>query len=151
PQPFAQYAPPVVTKPDGVLHDWEFFWGLASRLRTPLTLKFWSYGASYKDLPGGLTLDLDVKPSGEDLIAHLCSYGPVSFDDLKASPAGVRPQLPATTVQAGKDNGGRLQLCPPDVAAELASVLGETVDDPRFKYRLIVRRILEALNSAFLD
>ncbi|TAL05159.1 MAG: molybdopterin oxidoreductase, partial [Chloroflexota bacterium] len=31
PEPFAQYATPVVPKPEGVIHDWAFFWGVAAR------------------------------------------------------------------------------------------------------------------------
>src|SRR5690606_6025179 len=32
PEAFAQYAPPVVPKPPGVIDDWEFFWGVAARM-----------------------------------------------------------------------------------------------------------------------
>jgi anaerobic selenocysteine-containing dehydrogenase len=43
-----------------------------------------------------------------------------------------------------------LQLCPPEIAAELNQVFEET-PDARFRYQLTCRRILEALNSAFID
>ena len=149
PAPFAQYAPPIVQKPEGVIDDWEFYWGLAARLKLPLTLKYWNYGANYSDLPGGLELDMAHKPDPEEMIAHLCSYGHVSFADLKANPGGVRPNLAPAYVEPGPDLGGRLHLCPPDVAAELTSVLSEQRDS-RFKYGLTCRRILEAMNSAYL-
>jgi anaerobic selenocysteine-containing dehydrogenase len=150
PEAFAQYAPPVVSKPPGTIHDWEFFWGVASRMRLPLTLKYWNYGLTYDAIPGGLKLDLERAPEPEDLIRYLCSHGDVTFEDLKANPSGVRPNRPAAYVQASDDNGARLQLCPPDVAAELQVVLHEE-PDCRFKYRLTSRRILEAMNSAYRD
>src|SRR6202043_1687500 len=74
----------------------------------------------------------------------------VSFEELCANPGGVRPNRPPQYVQPAQDNGARLQLCPPDVAAELRMVLNEA-PDTRFKYRLSSRRILEAMNSAYRD
>jgi anaerobic selenocysteine-containing dehydrogenase len=151
PVPFAQYAPPVIPKPPGTLHDWEFFWGVAARMKLSLTLKYWNYGLSYEAIPGGLTLDIDRAPDAEDLIRYLCSHGDVTFEELKANPGGVRPDRPARYVQAApEDNGARLQLCPPDVAEELR-LLEQEIPDTRFKYRLTCRRILEAMNSAYRD
>jgi anaerobic selenocysteine-containing dehydrogenase len=118
PEAFAQYAPPVVPKPPATIHDWEFFWGVASRMKVQLTLKYWTYGQVFEAVPGGLPLDMERAPEPEDLVRHLCSYGVVTFEELKANPSGVRPDRPASYVQAAvEDNGARLQLCPPDVAA----------------------------------
>ena len=150
PEAFAQYAPPVVPKPPATIHDWEFFWGVASRMKLQLTLKYWTYGQVFEAVPGGLKLDLERPPETEDLIRHLCTYGVVTFEELEANPSGVRPNRPPTYVQTAEDNGARLQLCPPDVAAELQSVLHEK-PDTRFRYRLTARRILEAMNSAYRD
>jgi anaerobic selenocysteine-containing dehydrogenase len=150
PEAFAQYAPPVVPKPPGTIHDWEFFWGIASRMKVPLTLKYWNYGLRYDLIPGGLKLDMERAPDAEDLIRYLCEHGDVSFEELRANPSGVRPQRPPQYVQAAKNNGARLQLCPPDIAAELRTVLGEE-SDGHFRYRLTCRRLLEALNSAYRD
>ncbi|HEX8058410.1 MAG TPA: molybdopterin dinucleotide binding domain-containing protein, partial [Novosphingobium sp.] len=46
------------------------------------------------------------------------------------------------------DAPGRLELCPPDVAAELAALVGEAPEQG-FGYRLTCRRVLHALNGAF--
>ncbi len=150
PEAFAQYAPPAVPKPPATIHDWEFFWGVASRMKLQLILKYWTYGQAFEAVPGGLKLDLERPPEAEDLIRHLCTYGVVTFEELRANPSGVRPSLPATYVQAAEDNGARLQLCPADVAVELQVVLHEE-PDARFRYRLTARRILEAMNSAYRD
>lgn len=58
PEPFAQYTAPVVEKPAGTIHDWEFFWEVASRMERPLTLKYWTYGLDFDAIPDGLPLDL---------------------------------------------------------------------------------------------
>jgi anaerobic selenocysteine-containing dehydrogenase len=151
PTAFAQYAPPVVDKPPGVIHDWEFFWGIAARMRRPLTLKYWSYGLDFERIEDGLELGLDTPPDPERMIRFLCRNSRVPFEQLLANPSGVRPTLPEQRVlPAREDNGARLQLCPPDVAGELAAVLAETPDQ-RFRYQLTCRRILEAMNSAYRD
>ncbi|CAN7281959.1 molybdopterin-dependent oxidoreductase [Phenylobacterium sp. LjRoot225] len=148
PEAFAQYAAPVVPKPPGLIDDWEFFWATASRLRLPLTFKYWTYGLDFDSIPDGLDLDVDVAPDPEDLIRHLCRDSRVSFEELKANPSGVRPQIAPQHVEAVEDNGARLEICPPDIAQELAAVLAETADS-RFRYQLTCRRILEAMNSAY--
>jgi anaerobic selenocysteine-containing dehydrogenase len=150
PEAFAQYAPPVIPKPAGVIDDWEFFWGIASRMRVPLTLKYWTYGLQYDTIPGGLPLDMENAPSPEAMFRHLCAQSAVPFDELLANPAGVRPRRPPQYVQPAKDNGARLELCPPDIAAELQTVLHEEPDH-RYQYRLTCRRLLEAMNSAYRD
>lgn len=151
PEAFAQYAPPVLVRPAGVIDDWEFFWGVASRLQMPLTLKNWSYGQDYAAMPEGLALDLHQPPRSEDMIRYLCGRSAVSFEDLCAQPGGVRPQRPPQFVQTAPDNGARLQLCPPDVAAELGALAQEAPEHGRYRYRLICRRLLDALNSAYRD
>lgn len=150
PEAFAQYAPPVIPKPAGTIHDWEFFWGVASRMKLPLTLKYWSYGLSYDAIPGGLRLDMERTPDPEDLMRYLCTHGDVSFDELRANPGGLRPARAPRYVKAAPDNRARLELCPPDVEAELMALLDEA-PDLRFKYSLASRRILDAMNSAYRD
>lgn len=150
PEAFAQYAPPILPKPGETIHDWEFFWGIASRMNIPLTLKYWNYGLNYATIPGGLALDMKHAPSEEEMFRFLCKDSRVPFDELLANPSGVRPALSSHYVKAMDDNGERLQLCPSDVAAELNIVLNEKPQSD-FKYQLTCRRILEAMNSAYRD
>lgn len=148
PEAFAQYAPPILDAPEGVIHDWEFFWGLASRLGKKLIFKYWTYGIDFDAIPGGLELDVDTPPDPEALIRHLCQDSRVPFEALKANPSGVRPAIPPQYVQAVEDDGARLELCPPDIAEELGKALADA-PDRRFRYQLTCRRILEAMNSAY--
>jgi len=151
PTAFAQYAPPVVTKPEGVIDDWEFFWAVAARMQVPLTFKYWTYGREFDAIRDGLPLDMTRRPDPEEMIRFLCKNSVVSFEALRANPAGVRPDLPEQRVlPAAEDNGARLQLCPADVAAELETVLCESTEHG-FSHYLVCRRILEAMNSAYRD
>jgi anaerobic selenocysteine-containing dehydrogenase len=150
PEPFVQYTAPVVDKPAGTLHDWEFFWGISARMGVPLTFKFWNYGLRFEDIPEGLPLSLETPPAPEALCAFLAAGSAVPFDEIKANPSGVRPEMTPRYVQAAPVEGGRLELLPPDVARELAGVV-EDSEDGNFEYRLINRRILQALNGAYRD
>jgi anaerobic selenocysteine-containing dehydrogenase len=150
PEAFAQYAPPIVPKPQGTIDDWEFFWGVASRMKVPLTLKYWTYGLTYDAIPEGLKLNMEQVPDPVELMRYLCTHGDVTFNELCANPSGVRPRRPPRYVEAATDNGARLHLCPPDVAAELLALSSEQSDE-RFKYSLTCRRVLDAMNSAYRD
>lgn len=148
PEPFAQYTRPVVAKPEGTLHDWEFFWAVAARMGVPLTFKFWAYGLNFADIAEGVALSPIDKPNPEDLCRFLAANSAVPFDDLLAHPEGVRPAMAPCFVQPAPASTGRLELMPDDVAAELAGVLNEEVEQG-YAYRLISRRVLHALNGAF--
>ncbi len=151
PEAFAQYTAPVVEKPGDVIHDWEFFWGVAARMKVPLELRYWSYGQDYAAIPDGMKLgiELDAPPDPESMIRFLCRNSRVSFEELRDNPGGVRPEIPPQYVQAAPPGkGGRLALCPPDVAADLAALLKEE-PDTRFRYQLVCRRQLHTMNSAY--
>jgi len=150
PEPFVQYTRPVVEKPEGVIHDWEFFWGIASRMNVPLTFKYWNYGLRFEDIPLGMPLDLREKPDPEELCRFLSSESVVPFDDLLANPGGIRPEIEPQYVQSALDDTGRLELCPTDVANEIAAIASEPAEQD-YRYRLISRRILQAMNGAFID
>ncbi len=151
PEAFAQYAPPLIEKPVGVIDDWEFFWAVAARMNRPLLLKYWSYGLDFEHICDCMALDMQTRPDPEDMLRFLCRNSCVPFDELVANPSGVRPDLTEHLVlPPTEDNGARLQLCPADVADELGQLLAEH-SDPRFRYLLVYRRILEAMNSAYRD
>ena len=148
PEAFVQYTPAVVEKPEGVIDDWEFFWGVSARMKLPLTLKYWNYGLSYADIALGLPLDMERKPDPVEMFRFLCANSAVTFDAIKATPGGLRPNMPPRHVLPAPDESGRLELCPFDVADELAA-LAAAEPEQGFAYRLVCRRILQAVNSAY--
>ena len=150
PEAFVQFTPPVVAKDPGVIDDWEFFWGVAAQMKLPLTFKFWNYGMKFADVQPGLPLSLTEKPDPVDLIRFLCQGSAVPFEEIVANPGGVRPQNHERRVLPAPSEGGRLELCPPDVAADLAALAVES-PETGYPYRLTCRRILHAINSAYRE
>lgn len=147
---FAQATRPLVDRPPGVIDDWEFFWGLARRMGRPLVLKKPTFGASHKQIVGPeLTLTLEAKPQTEDIVRWMCSRHLLKYQQLVAQPAGVLLADHALIQPAEIDDGSRLNLCPLDVAGELAKLREGRPIDAAFPFRLISRRLLEAMNSAY--
>lgn len=147
PEAFAQVATPVCEAPPGVPSDWEIFWELARRMGKPLTFTEDRHVA--RSEAAELALDMNVKPDELSLIRWACDRGAVSFDDLIAHPEGLVGHVAPLTVEAAEhDDGARLDVCPPDVAAELRAVRDEPRSSTR-PYRLIVRRMLDTMNTAF--
>lgn len=150
PEAFVQYTEAVVEPPEGVIHDWEVFWGLAARMGVPLTFKFWNYGLDYKAIPEGLPLSLREKPDPEALFRFLAKDSAVPFDAIRQSPGGVRRPDAERRVLPALSRDGRLELCPDDVATELEDLAASPVEEG-FAYRLTCRRILHAINSSYVD
>jgi anaerobic selenocysteine-containing dehydrogenase len=149
--PFIQYTPPVVTPPPGVIGEQEFFWLLAKRLEIPLVLKNLPFGMDFDDVPGGLPIDMNAPPARDDLIAWLVDQTAVPFEVLKAHPHGYRLTTDKTLRPPERDDGARLDLCPPDVFAEIGDVAAG-LDGERgagVPFVLTARRILESFNSSF--
>jgi anaerobic selenocysteine-containing dehydrogenase len=135
----AQYTPPIVDAPPGVVDDWEFFLRLAWAMGSTLTVA----GREYA--PG-----TDV-PTTDEVLASFATRGRVSLEELVHHPRGmiVDGIEPARCGPARADAEGRFELLAPDVAAELADMLAAApveLDGAR-PFRLIVRRSKETINS----
>lgn len=120
--------------------------GADDRLLTSL-----AYATDYDATPSGMRLDGSRKPTSEELIAHFCEQGATDFATLAANPGGLRPQIAPSQVLAGPPYcPDRLQICPADVAADLARLALPRRGEPR-SFRLTSRRMAEALNGEFRD
>lgn len=149
PSTFAQVAEPILQRPAGVIDDWEFFQGMARRMGKTLHMRRPIYGLAHRDIPGP-ELDITDGTRAENMIRWLADGGRGSFDELRAHPGGIHFKEAETVVQpAAEDNGARLDLCPPDVAAELAAVRESKDEVANYPYRLIPRRLIEVMNSAY--
>jgi anaerobic selenocysteine-containing dehydrogenase len=144
PRPFAMYTPALVEPPEGVMADWEFLWGLARRLGTKV------------NLVGG-PVDMDTRPSSDDLIENISLLSRVPLDEIKRHPSGAvfEPEGGPVRVQPAHPNSrARLLLYPDEIARELDELVNEPVVEgagyapgEEFTHRLISRRLREVFNS----
>ena len=146
PAPYAHYTPAMVEAEDDVIEEWEFFWGLAHRMKTAI------------DLPGG-PLDMETKPSTDEVLDVITANSRVPLDQIRAVDGGGI--FEDGTVRVGPKAGGsdaRLDVGPPDLIEELEAVRAEPVVEgagyapgESFTHRLISRRMREFYNSSGRD
>ena len=134
--------------PPGTLMEWAFFNGVANRLGQVLTVKPFMFGVDIATIPGGLELTPDREWRTEDIVRFYADGTEIPFDELARHPNGLVPDQPQVILQPPTgDDGVRLDMCPPDVVAELAGIARPI--EPRDEYLLVSRRIVETFNSAF--
>jgi anaerobic selenocysteine-containing dehydrogenase len=146
----AQYTPAVIPKPAGsdVLEDWEFFYGVAQRLGLDLRIAggaHWIPGS-----PAPVALDMQNKPTTDELLDILAGGSRVPLDEIRANPG--QHLYPSTMIVEPKDPGWphRLDVANPDMMSDLdVAAHTRSVDDASFPYRLLSRRVQQLLNSAY--
>jgi anaerobic selenocysteine-containing dehydrogenase len=142
-EPYTQYTPAIVEPDFDVISEWEFIYGLAQRLGTPIKL-------------AGGNLDLTVKPTSDDVLDLLYAKSRVPLSEIRKRDGGSVYDLePIHVLPADPDSVGRFTVAPQPLMAELESVLGEATSaeqvagfDPAIHtLRLISRRLRHVLNS----
>ncbi len=144
PFPFGQYTPPLVDAPDGVVEDWEVFWGLAQRLGVDMNIP---------------NVSMDSKPTADDLIDGLTMIKRVPLEEIKEYPNGnvwggdgltAGGVIPSMIGHADK----KMAAGHPEIINELREVRAEPVissggyePDEDFAFRLILYRIKEVYNT----
>ena len=73
PFPFGQYSPALVDPPEGVLEDWEVFWGLARRLDLDLNIP---------------NIRMDGRPTADALMDGLQPMKRIPLEEIKKYPGG---------------------------------------------------------------
>jgi anaerobic selenocysteine-containing dehydrogenase len=155
--PFGQYAPALVDPPAGsdLIEEWEFFYGVATRLGLSLDLGVY-HGMSLS----GLSVDMSVKPTTDQLFEVMTAGSRIPFSEVKRHPHGAVFADPPQYVQPkDPDCQDRLQLGHPDMMADLALVAqhqmrqGPITDHgPQERaFRLISRRMMHVYNSSWND
>ncbi|HSV08780.1 MAG TPA: molybdopterin-dependent oxidoreductase [Candidatus Binatus sp.] len=143
--PFAQYTPALVDPDCDVIEEWEFFWGLAHRMRTPL------------QLANGAVLDLDRKPTPDQYLDLTHRDSRVPLEEVRRHPGGsLFPPVAPVSVQPARPGklAARMDVAPAAVIAQIRDIRSEPFSatggyrgDVRFTHRLISRRMLEVYNS----
>ncbi|MEL7453870.1 MAG: molybdopterin-dependent oxidoreductase, partial [Pseudomonadota bacterium] len=148
---FGQIAKPILQRPEETMEDWEFFLGVAKRLGKTMRFKRTAFSVSQANTPGP-TLDItpDDDLTAEELIRWMISQGRFTYEDLESNPSGLVPDNSEAIIQpAADDDGARLELCPDDVSQEIGALLKPSANDPNFPFRMVSRRLLETINSAY--
>jgi anaerobic selenocysteine-containing dehydrogenase len=142
-EPYTQYTKAIVEPDFDVISEWEFVYGLAQRLGTPIKLA------------GGL-VDLDRKPSSDEVLDLLYAKSRVPLSEIREREGGNVYDLdPIHVAPADPDAEGRFTVAPAVLMSELAEVRGEATSaegvadfDPEIHtLRLISRRLRHVLNS----
>jgi anaerobic selenocysteine-containing dehydrogenase len=144
PEPYTRYTQAIARPPEGarVQDDHFYFQGLAMRLGLRLDLLG-------EPLPG------DRMVTTEEILERVARNAPISFEEIRSARRGVRPMLERQVVDPGDPNStARFSLVPDDVAEELR-LFALTLTQPareegRYRYRMAVRRLRDANNSAGL-
>jgi len=138
PFPFSQYTEALVDAPDGLVEEWEIFWGLAHRMGFQIPLR---------------GIDMETKPTTDEMLDALHRGSRIPLDEVRKYPGGhvwgdrdteVGGLVPNMIGHADK----RMAAGHPDVIAELAQVLDEPVraggeyrDGEKFDFRMITYRM----------
>lgn len=143
--PFAQYTPAILEPEFDVIQEWEFLWGMAHRMRTPIKVA------------RGVPLDLDRKPGDEEFLELLHTGSRVALSEVRKYPSGhvFEPDEPARVQPARPEHTeARMNVAPAAVIRQLREIRGEAVSDSggytgegEFSHRLISRRMLDVYNS----
>jgi anaerobic selenocysteine-containing dehydrogenase len=139
--PFAQYTPALVQPSFDVVEEWEFFWGLAHRMRTPLVLE------------NGQVIDIDRKPTPDEYLEHTHTGSRIPLAEVRRHPEGrvFAPETP-DRVQPGRTDRAeaRLDVAPAAVIEQIGAIRREAIEPlgaSGFTYRLVSRRMMRVYNS----
>jgi anaerobic selenocysteine-containing dehydrogenase len=154
PEAYGQYTPAICEPPPGadVLEEWEFFYEIARRMGLSLELRQMGLVGPAKGAP--VSLDMQHKPTSDDIFAILMRDARISFDELRRHPHGALFPDPPVVV-APKQPGwtGRLEAGSAEMMEELARLAAPeraAVSDD-YPLRLISRRMMTAYNSSARD
>lgn len=145
PVPYGHYAPKVVDPPEGaeVIEEWEFFYGLGQRMGLQLDIR-------------GRKLDMERKPTSDELIELLCAGSRIPLEEVKRHPFGhVFDDPPVLATPRDPDSPHRLDVGSPEMIHELREVRDEPFfehagyeAEPVFSHRLVSRRMHNFYNSS---
>lgn len=143
-QPLAQYTPALVPPPAGadVVEDAIVFWELSQRMGVQLVFD-------------GVPLDMDKRPSLDDLHEILLRDGPVDLATLRKHRGQILALDDIKIIPAPAADVARFAVIPHDVGAEIKAIASEveplatsSAEGP-FTHFLISRRIRDTSNSMY--
>jgi anaerobic selenocysteine-containing dehydrogenase len=152
---YGQYVPAAVTPPAGsdVIDEWEFFYGLATRMGLPLAL---APMMTYRSrVPGAAETCITEgpKPSLDDLLAIVTSGSRIGLDEVRRHRHGRAFPDDSIVVQPTADGWtARFDIGNADMMGDLAALIttntSHTIEQPG-PFSLISRRMMHVYNSSF--
>ena len=131
PAPYGQYTPAIVDPPAGsdLVEEWEFFYGLAERMKLPLTLApSYSWGPDLEHVK--TTLDFSRKPSSDEVLEILTRGSRITLAEVKRHPEGKIFEDPTAVVEPRDPScTAHLELADATMLGELAEVGSEPIGD----------------------
>lgn len=154
--PYAMYSPAAVPPPAGsdVIQIWDFLYEVARKL--DLSLTFYGNAAGtgqhWDKPPQAIELDMNRKPSMEELYEAMCAGSRVPLDEVKQHQHGkIYDDIDHTVLPRDPDCEAYFELADATMMAELAVVHANRGDlpQPDSEYPLLMtpRRTNEVLNS----
>ena len=151
PSTFAQVAKPFLQQQAGVIDDWEFFRGLGLRMGKTAHMRRPFFGVAHRDIPGP-EIALTAERTAEELIRWMVDAGVGRYEEVEANPHGLLFAAAAKIIEpADPGDNAKLDLCPPDIAEDIRKVRATEDEAAGFAYRLIPRRMIEVMNSAYTN
>jgi len=158
PEPMGLYAPKLVDPPEGsdLIEEWEFFYGLARRMGLGISLKFPNRSAgAQRERRSSIDIDMESKPSSDDILEMLCSGSRIPLDEVKKHPNGALFPEDIRVAPKDPDCDAKMNVGDEAMLGELAEMLDEPVvaelGGTEFPLLLVSRRMAHVYNSAGRD
>jgi anaerobic selenocysteine-containing dehydrogenase len=155
PRPWAQYTPRIVEPPAGsdVVEEWQFFHGLAQRMRLELKLiGFYGWGKHVESPPRIVPLAEVDPPTTEQIYAELTRTARIPLEEVRRHPHGHVFEIDERVQPREDGNAARLQLGDPHMMRALAEVRAEDYaarrTDAAHPFLLVPRRSNNFMNSS---
>jgi anaerobic selenocysteine-containing dehydrogenase len=145
PADYAHFTEAVVAPPAGaeVIEDWEFFYGVARRLRLQLHVA--------TEAGPSVPIDMEHAPTADELNQMVFSGSRIPLDEVRRHPHGAFFPADPPVVVGPKDEGwtGRLDVGNAELMADLAAVPPVSDDAADLPFRLLNRRMMHIVNSSY--
>ncbi len=150
--PYAQWCEKIMDPPEGsdVVEDWEFFYGVAKHMGLELTIQPWSFMDPANKAKHATKIDMQNKPTGEEIWDYLMKGSPVDFADVKKHEGGRLYDVPEVRVAPRDDgNTARFDVGNQVMMKELAEVKSGSLHEREkdYAFRMISRRLHDHHNS----
>jgi anaerobic selenocysteine-containing dehydrogenase len=154
PEPFGFYAPAFLDPPAGsdLVEEWEFFWGMATRLGLQLRLHFPnSTTATKREERPPVDLDMSRQPTTDELFEVMTTGSRIPLSEVKKYPDGKIFDEEILVAPKDPDCTARLDVGNVEMMTELGEVAAAATLEARygaeFPYLLLCRRAPHVLNS----